>query len=42
MKINQGKGKSVSFTKGRVTEKYYFGDQLIPEINSFTYLRIIM
>jgi nucleoid-associated protein YejK len=29
MKINPGKSKSVSFTKGRVRERinYYFGDQ---------------
>jgi hypothetical protein len=44
MKINPGKSKSVSFTKGRVREqiKYYFGNQLIPEANSFKYLGIII
>jgi hypothetical protein len=44
MKIHPGKSKSVSFTKGRVREqtKYYFGDQLIPETNSFKYLGIII
>jgi hypothetical protein len=41
-KTNPGKSKSVSFTKARVREriKYYFGDQLIPEANSFKYLGI--
>jgi hypothetical protein len=44
MQINPGKSKSVSFTKCRVKEriKYYFGDQLIPEANSFKYLGIII
>jgi hypothetical protein len=44
IKINPGKSKSVSFTKARVMEriKYYFGDQLILEANSFKYLGIIM
>ena len=38
-KINPGKSKAVSFTKARVKERirYYFGDQLIPEANSFKY-----
>jgi hypothetical protein len=40
MKINPGKSNSVSFTEATVREriKYYFGDQLIPEANSFKYL----
>ena len=44
MKINPGKGKAVSFTKAKLKERksYYFGDQLIPEANSFTYLGIII
>jgi hypothetical protein len=44
MKINPGKSKSASFTKGRVREriKYYFGAQLIPEANSFKHLGIII
>jgi len=44
MKINPGKCKAVSFTKARVKEqiRYYFGDQLIPEANSFKYLGIII
>jgi hypothetical protein len=44
MKINPGKSKSVSFTKARVMEimKYYSGDQLIPEANSFKFLGIIV
>jgi len=44
MKINSGKSKAVSFTKARVKERmrYYFDDQLIPEISSFKYLRIII
>jgi hypothetical protein len=44
IKINPGKSKSVSFTKGRVREriKYYFGDQLIPEVNSFKHLGTII
>ena len=43
MKINPGKSKAVSFTKARAKERirYYFGDQLIPEISSFKYLAII-
>ena len=43
MKINPGKSKAVSFTKSRAKERirYYFGDQLIPEISSFKYLAII-
>ena len=42
MKINLGKSKAVSFTKSRVKEqiRYHFGDQLIPEANSFKYLGI--
>jgi hypothetical protein len=44
MKINPGKSKAVSFTKPRVKERirYYFGDQLISEANSFKYLGIII
>jgi hypothetical protein len=40
MKINPGKSKTVSFTKAGVREiiRYYFGEQLIPEANSFKYL----
>jgi hypothetical protein len=40
MKINPGKSKAVSFTKARVKERirYYIGDRLIPEVNSFKYL----
>jgi len=44
MKINPAKKKkkkkATRFTKGRVKERirYYFGDQLIPEANSFKYL----
>jgi hypothetical protein len=36
MKINPGKSKAVSFTKGRMREriKCYFEGQLIPEANS--------
>ena len=44
MKINPGKSKAVSFTKPRVKERirYYFGDQLNPDVSSFKYLRIII
>jgi len=44
MKINPGKSKVVSFTKGRVKERirYYLEDQLIPETSSFKYLGIII
>jgi len=44
IKINPGKSKAVSFTKVRAKERirYYFGDQLIPEANSFKYLGIII
>jgi hypothetical protein len=37
MNTNPDKSKSVSFTRARVKErlKYNFGDQLIPEVNSF-------
>jgi hypothetical protein len=44
MKINPGKSKAVCFTKARVKERirYYFGDQLISEANSFKYLGIII
>jgi hypothetical protein len=44
MEINSGKNKAVIFTKARVRERirYYFGDQLIQEISSFKYLRIII
>ena len=42
MKINPGKSKAVSFTKGRVKERlgYYFEDQLILEASSFKHLGI--
>jgi hypothetical protein len=42
MKINPGESMSVGFTKARVREriKYYFGDQLFPEANSFKHLGI--
>ena len=44
MKINPDKSKAVSFTKARVKERtrYYLGEQLIPEANSFKYLGIII
>jgi len=44
MKLNRGKCKAVSFTKARAKEqiRYYFGDQLMEERNSFTYLVIII
>ncbi|PNF22013.1 hypothetical protein B7P43_G17547, partial [Cryptotermes secundus] len=44
MKINPDKSKSASFTKARVRVriKYYFGDQLIPEVDSVKYLGIII
>jgi hypothetical protein len=44
MKINPGKSKAVSFKKARVNERirYYIGDRLIPEGNSFKYLGIII
>jgi hypothetical protein len=44
MNINPNKSKSASFTRARVKErlKYQFGDQLIPEVNSFKYLGIII
>jgi hypothetical protein len=44
MKINPGKSKAVSFTKARVKERirYYIGNRLIPETNSFKYLGIII
>jgi hypothetical protein len=44
MKINPDKSKAVSFMRARVRERlrYYFGDQLIPETNSFKYLGIII
>jgi hypothetical protein len=44
MKINPGKSKAVSFTKARVKERirYYIGDRLSPEANSFKYLGIII
>jgi hypothetical protein len=44
MKINSGKSKAVCFTKARVKERvrYYFGDQLISEANSFKCLGIII
>jgi len=37
MKLNPGKNKVSSFTKGRVKERirYYFGDKLIPEESRF-------
>jgi hypothetical protein len=43
MKINPGKSKAVSFTKARVKERirYYIGDRIIQEANSFKYLGII-
>jgi hypothetical protein len=42
MKINPGKNKAVCFTNGRAKEgiRYYFGDQLISEANSFKYLGV--
>jgi hypothetical protein len=44
MKINPGKSKVVSFTKARLKERirYYTGDRLILEANSFKYLGIII
>ncbi|PNF41974.1 hypothetical protein B7P43_G14012 [Cryptotermes secundus] len=44
MKINPDKSKAVGFTRARVKERltYYLGGQLIPEVNSFKYLGIII
>jgi hypothetical protein len=44
MKINPAKSTASSFTKARVKERirYYIGDRLIPEANSFKYLGIII
>jgi len=44
MNINPGKSKAVSFPRARVKERirYYFGDQLMAERNSFKYLGIII
>ena len=44
MRINPDKSKAVSFTKARLKERvrYYFGEQLIPEENSFKYIGIII
>jgi hypothetical protein len=44
MKINPDQSKEVGFTRARVKDRltYYFGDQLIPEENSFKYLGIII
>jgi len=44
LKINPGKNKAVSFTKARLNERiwYYLWDQLIPKVNSFKYLGIII
>ncbi|PNF40969.1 hypothetical protein B7P43_G08817 [Cryptotermes secundus] len=43
MKMNPDKSKAES-TRARVKARltYYFGDQLIPEVNTFEYLRIII
>ena len=40
MRINPDKCKAVSFIKDRGKElrRYYFGEKLIPEENSFKYL----
>jgi len=44
MNINPGKSKAAGFTTARVKERIRcsFGDQFIPEANSFKYLRIII
>jgi hypothetical protein len=44
MKINPDKSTAVSFTRASVKDRltYYFGDQLIPEVNTFKYLGIII
>jgi hypothetical protein len=44
MKINPGKSKAVSFNRARVKDRlrYFFGDQLISEANSFKNLGIII
>jgi hypothetical protein len=43
MKIYPDKSKAVRFTRARVKDRQvYFGDQLIPEANSFKYLGIII
>jgi hypothetical protein len=44
IKINPDKSKAVGFMRARVKDqlRYYFGDQLIPEANSFMYLGIII
>jgi len=44
MKINQGKRKTVSFTRTRVKDplNYFLGDERIPEASSCKYLGIIL
>ena len=44
MKINPGKCKAVNFSKSRIKDRlqYKFGDQLIPEENSFKYVGLII
>ena len=44
IKINPGKSKAARFTKAKLKERirYYFGDQLIPEANSFKCLVIVI
>ena len=43
-KINLGKSKAVSFTKAKAKKRimHYLGEQLIPEVNSFKYLGLII
>jgi len=44
MKVNPGESKTVRFTKARLKKRkrYYFVDQLFPEVSSFKYLGIII
>jgi len=44
MKINPGKSKAISFTRGRVKNSlnYFWEDQRIPEASSCKYLGIII
>jgi hypothetical protein len=44
MKINPEKSKAVGFTRARMKDRltYYFGDQLIPDANSFKHPGIIL
>jgi hypothetical protein len=44
IKINPGKSKAVGLTKASVEERirYYFRDQLTPEVSSYKHLGIII